>query len=38
MDTAMRILILNEAICISLSANVFGKGMNPSILTSGMSK
>ena len=32
MDTAIRVQILDEAACISYSANTIEKGMNPSIL------
>ena len=31
MDMAIQVQILNEAICISYSANTLGKGMNPII-------
>ncbi len=38
MDTATRVQILNEAICISHSVNTLGKGMNPIILASTIGK
>ena len=31
MELAARVQILDKAVCISLSANVLGKGMNPSL-------
>ena len=33
MNTVTRFQILDEAICISNSANIFGKGMHPTILS-----
>ena len=36
MDTATRVQILNEAVCISHSGDTFGKGMNPTILLPAM--
>ena len=38
MDTATRVLILDETDCISHSTNTLGKGMNPIILPSAMGK
>ena len=32
MNTATRVQILDDAVCISHSANTLGKGMNPTIL------
>ena len=32
MDTAIRVQILDETVCISHSANTHGKGMNTTIL------
>ena len=31
MDAIIRVQILDEAVCISHSSNILGKGMNPSI-------
>ena len=33
MDTAMRVQIKDEFVCISHSAVILGKGMNPTILS-----
>ena len=38
MDQATQAQILNEAICISHIANIFGKGMHPTILPPAMGK
>ena len=38
MDMASRVQILNEAVCISYSANTLQKGMNPIILPLAMGK
>ena len=38
MDLAIWVQILNEAVCISNNSNIFGKGMNPTILPPAMSK
>ena len=38
MDTAIRILTLDEAVCISHRVNTIGKGMNSAILSSAMGK
>ena len=38
MDTATRVLILDEAVCISHSTNTLGKGMNPTFLPPDMGK
>ena len=38
MDTVTRVQIMDEAVCISHSANTFGKGMNPTILSSAIGK
>ena len=38
MDTATQVQMLDEAVCISHSANILGKGMNPPIFTSIMGK
>ena len=37
-DTAARVQILNEAVCVSHSANTLGKSMNPTILPTAMGK
>ena len=37
-DTEIRVQILNEAVCISRTANTFGKGTNLSILVTANSK
>ena len=36
MDLATRVQILDEAVCISHSANILEKGMNPTILPPSM--
>ena len=38
MDMPTWVQILAEALCILHSANTFGKGMNPTILNTAMSK
>ena len=38
MDMGTGIQILDEAVCISQSANTLGKGMHPTILPLAMSK
>ena len=38
METATQVQNLDGAICTSQSANIFGKGMNPTILPSTMRK
>ena len=38
MDTATRVQILDEAVCISHSDNALGKGMHPTILLLAMGK
>ena len=38
MDTASRIQILDESVCISHSTNTLGKGMNPTIFHPAMGK
>ena len=37
-NTAIRVQMLNEAVCISHGANTFGKCMNPTILPTPMGK
>ena len=37
-DTEPRVQNLHEAVCISLKANAFGNGMNPTIFPASMSK
>ena len=37
-DAVTRVQNLDKAVCISLSANTLGKGMNPAILTPAISK
>ena len=36
MELVTRVQIMDKAVCISFIANAFGKGMNPSILSSAM--
>ena len=38
MDTATRVQILDYTVCISHSADISGKGMNPTILLPSMGK
>ena len=38
MDASTQFQIMDVAICISQSANIIGKGMNPTILSSDMGK
>ena len=38
MELATRVQFLDEAVCISLHTNTFGKGMNPSVLLPAMDK
>ena len=38
MDTEARVQILVDAVCISLSANMLGKSLNPTILPVDMGK
>ena len=38
MDWTIRVQILDEAVCISDPANNLGKGMNPTIFPTAMSK
>ena len=38
MELMSQAQILDEAVCISLGANTFGKGMNPSVLPPAMSE
>ena len=38
MDQATQVQYLDKAVCISYSANIFGKDMNVTILHSAMSK
>ena len=38
MNTAIQVQTLDEAVCISLSTNTLGKGMNPTILPPAMGK
>ena len=33
METVIRVQILDESVCISLSTNALGKDMNPSLLS-----
>ena len=37
-DLVTQVQIIDEAVCISLCANAFGKGMNPFILSLSMGK
>ena len=37
-NTATKVQTLDEAVCISHTANILGKGMNPIILSSAMDK
>ena len=34
-DSAIWVQIMNESVCISLCANALGKGINPSVLSTG---
>ena len=36
--TAIRVQILDEAVCISDNTNIFGKGMNPTIIPPAMER
>ena len=38
MESAIRVQILNEAVCVSLQTNTLKKNMNPSLLPSVMGK
>ena len=38
MDMATQVQILDEAVCISHSVNILGKGINPIILPTAMDK
>ena len=38
MNTTTRVQNLKEAVCISHGANIFGKGMNPTILPPAIGK
>ncbi len=38
MDTVTQVQILDEAVFISHNANIFGKGMHPTILSPAMGK